>query len=542
MDKHYAYTMASSTLNVALLASLGLDNRVLLQAVYNPTPLYALTPFQIVEAMFTEHGVLAGSDLSRLRAPLQEPLSAVADLERHMNKFLLASKKLTVSGQGKTDYEYFELFLETVQGFPIVSECMSTYYAVQPTVQQQNIDTLFPYLKSQHPYMLRTAGASPFSGAVTPAPAPGRHRNKKQPKWGPNGAQQSGKHRGNFAGGAQGPHGLSAEANSLQNQVLNLTALLAQANVNVAAMMGENLGASAAAAGYSVPTVPSAYFGTQRRPFYCFVHGSNTSHNGAQCKVMAQNPLYTADMKAATSPASGGNPNVGPPVPRSMLHVFTPPIVCSPCALSSTTQARANKRSPPDDENVSAGLATRADAPTIRGHNRLSRTRVDELMLPARVLTHVSVSPPLEPVVSMPLPVPVLSLPKIKAPKQVKAKQQARVMPRDAKSVQWATPLIPTLTPSPQQIVLPSLAVSQFAHPNPFAALQSESSDSEDDDEDDPPSYLRDEADLPLTTPQAFIVSPLSSASLTSAVPACLSMLSLASPIIYSGCTGILVQ
>ena len=139
--------------------------------------------------MFTEHGVLAGSDLSRLRASLQEPLSAVADLERHMNKFLLASKKLTVSGQGKTDYEYFELFLETVQGFPIVSQCMSTYYAVQPTVQQQNIDTLFPYLKSQHPYMLRTAGASPFFGAVTPgpapAPAPGRPRNRKQQKWGP---------------------------------------------------------------------------------------------------------------------------------------------------------------------------------------------------------------------------------------------------------------------------------------------------------------------------------------------------------------------
>ena len=165
-------------------------------------------------------------------------------------------------------------------------------------------------------------------------------------------------------------------------------------------MMGENFGAVAAATGYGMPTVPSAFFGSQERPFYCFVHGSNISHNGAQCKVMAQNPLYTADMKAATSSASGGNPNVGPPVPRFMLHAFTPPIVCSPCALFSHTQARANKRPPPDDENVSAGLATRADAPTIRGHNRLSRTRVDELMLPARVLTHVSVSPPLEPVVS----------------------------------------------------------------------------------------------------------------------------------------------
>ena len=86
MDKHHAYTMANSTLNVALLASIGPDNKVLLLAVYNVIPMYALAPFQIVDAMFQEHGVLAGADLGRLRAPLQEPLSALADLERHMNK------------------------------------------------------------------------------------------------------------------------------------------------------------------------------------------------------------------------------------------------------------------------------------------------------------------------------------------------------------------------------------------------------------------------------------------------------------------------
>jgi hypothetical protein len=78
MDKHHAYTMANSTLNVALLASIGPDNKVLLQAVNNVIPMYALAPFQIVDAMFQEHGVLAGADLGRLRAPLQEPLSALA--------------------------------------------------------------------------------------------------------------------------------------------------------------------------------------------------------------------------------------------------------------------------------------------------------------------------------------------------------------------------------------------------------------------------------------------------------------------------------
>jgi hypothetical protein len=179
-------------------------------------------------------------------------------------------------------------------------------------------------------------------------------------------------------------------------------------------MMGENFGAVSAATGYGIPTVPSAFFGTQASPFYCFVHGFNTSHNGAQCKVMAQNPLYTADMKAATSSATGGNPNVGPPVSRPM-HASPTPVVCLPCALSSLTQASAIKHPPPNDENVSAGLATRADARTIRGHNRLSRARVDQLSLPARVST-VPVSMHVLPAVSLPLPVVSLPLQRFEHP------------------------------------------------------------------------------------------------------------------------------
>jgi hypothetical protein len=57
-------------------------------------------------------------DLAVLRAPLHEPLPALANLERHMS-FLSASKKLTAAGQGKTSYEYFEIFLETLKGFPV---------------------------------------------------------------------------------------------------------------------------------------------------------------------------------------------------------------------------------------------------------------------------------------------------------------------------------------------------------------------------------------------------------------------------------------
>ncbi len=48
LDKHYVYTTAISTLNLALLASVGADNKTLLKALFLPAPLYSLTPMQIV--------------------------------------------------------------------------------------------------------------------------------------------------------------------------------------------------------------------------------------------------------------------------------------------------------------------------------------------------------------------------------------------------------------------------------------------------------------------------------------------------------------
>ncbi len=120
----------------------------------------------------TEHGTTSAEDLKKFRAPLYEPLKALADLERHMNAFLLVltSKKLTKSGQGKTLYEYFESFLETFKGFPVVGLSMPTFYAQYPTMDRHNLAGLFPYLKAKHPCMLAQSVASPFSGAAIPPP------------------------------------------------------------------------------------------------------------------------------------------------------------------------------------------------------------------------------------------------------------------------------------------------------------------------------------------------------------------------------------
>jgi hypothetical protein len=107
---------------------------------------------------------------------------------------------------------------------------------------------------------------------------------------------------------------------------------------------------------------------------------------------MVQDQRYTPEMKAATSAVTGGNPNVGPPVTcrrlpfASLTNSCLPCVVpvvsvtsaCLPCDMSSA-QGLVKHAASPYDEDMSAGLAIRAQARIIRGANSLSRARVDEL-------------------------------------------------------------------------------------------------------------------------------------------------------------------
>ncbi len=171
LARNHAYAAATSTMAQALLASIGPDKKVSLEATFDPDPLYSLTPRQIVDAMFAEHGMTNPQDLAVLRAPLHEPLPALANLERHMNSFLLASKKLTTAGQGKSPYEYFEIFLETLKGFPVVGQCLPVYYAVNTTMATRTLSTLYPYLKSQLEFLLaQTVCGLTVLGSRDPCP------------------------------------------------------------------------------------------------------------------------------------------------------------------------------------------------------------------------------------------------------------------------------------------------------------------------------------------------------------------------------------
>jgi hypothetical protein len=129
---------------------------------------------RIVESMLLDRAKgTTGNLLQRLRASLQEPLISVADFERHMKKLMLASKKLKATDRrGKNPYERFETFLETVRGFPVVTQTLSTYYATHTTIDRHTIASkLFPHLKAQHAFMPSLSTAFPFSGAVSPASA-----------------------------------------------------------------------------------------------------------------------------------------------------------------------------------------------------------------------------------------------------------------------------------------------------------------------------------------------------------------------------------
>jgi hypothetical protein len=140
MDMHFAYTLAQNMLSEALLASVGPVNKTLLKVKFHPTtPLHFLTPRQIVDCMCKTHASLTGPDLKKLRAPLSEPLKAVAELEVHISQYMLATIKLLTTGHRDDAYRSFEQFLEIIAGFPLIKATLTGYYTLHPTVDRQTI-------------------------------------------------------------------------------------------------------------------------------------------------------------------------------------------------------------------------------------------------------------------------------------------------------------------------------------------------------------------------------------------------------------------
>ncbi len=287
----------------------------------------------------------------RLRNPFQSPDIIVKPAEPY--EFILV---------GKPAFDmvnFFKLFLETVSCFPSVALCMPGYYVQYPAILQQSLATLFPYLEKMQDRLVRSDSASPFSGAAKgntvktqkakkSAQRPPRthgkqHQHPNPTRWGPNGPVV-------FYAAAPPPTPIMPTDVAwciIENQRLN-TALAA-------------MGGSSSVSGHfgmPVPPIPpaNAYLSStpKPRPYFCWLHGYNNTHNGCNCNVMGANREYTSQMKAATSPnGTGDDPKIGVPV---CLHRSPSPFVYPLSCLSSSSPSRSFLPRPSQDSGPFSAL------------------------------------------------------------------------------------------------------------------------------------------------------------------------------------------
>jgi hypothetical protein len=355
--KHRDFSKASSALTTALLDSVGEANRTYLRTAFPALKSYMLTPRQVVDTMCLKHGVASSDDVSVLKEPLSRALTSLSTLTSHMDSFLLASQRLTRSGQGETDFSYFKSFLETVSGFPSIALAMPGYYILHPAILQQSLATLFPYLDTLRDHLVRSDTASPFSGAAKGSTAPTlRERKPRKSKKGKQQQQQQQQQQNRYP--RWSPTGPKAFAATPPAPTLpDVTSYVAEIQ-----RLNEAMAAMASSSGngthYGMPVPPYsptyAHMASSARPrqYYCWLHGWNNTHNGSQCNVMGADQEYTQQMKAATSPnGTGGNPKIGVPV---SFH-RSPSTSCfrlssstsSPSFLSLSSQASSPLRDSP---------------------------------------------------------------------------------------------------------------------------------------------------------------------------------------------------
>ena len=346
VTRHNDFSFASSALTTALLASIGEANDDTLRTTFPDLAPYMLTPRQIVDTMLAKHGVATGDDVSKLLTPLSKPLTSLSDLTKHMSTFLLASQRLTRSGQGETAYNYFKLFLESVSGFPSIGMCLTTYYSAYPAIANQSLATLFPHLENMKDYLLKSDPGNPFSGSAQHGGLTRKQRRERA-------NQQKGKGHQTKTNQANSrtqvrtprwsPHGptlLAATPAPTPTNTTDYAPYIVEIQ-RLQSMLTAQAQSPYQYAQFGMPVPPqpvTALSVSRPREFYCWLHGWNNTHHGPTCKIMGSYTSYTIDMKSATGPYNtGGNPKVGVPV---YLHRFPsdkPPFFsmsCAPCLPS----------------------------------------------------------------------------------------------------------------------------------------------------------------------------------------------------------------
>jgi hypothetical protein len=254
-----------------------------------------------------------------------------------MDSFLLASQRLTRSGQGETDYNISSSFSKLCQASRL---CRLVWPDTTPSIRL--------YFSRAWSRFSLTRGdpSSPFSGAAKALQRPATHN--RQPRSRPNNTtnnrtkqqqqlasmppyRPSNPNAGNHQKFRWGPQGqIAMQASSFGHDKVKIARLHAVI-VNMTGGPGQY-------ASNGMPSAPDPYSdvsllsSARPRPFYC--------------NVMRANPEYTPYQKNASSPnGTGGNPSIGVQVtftrPRSkkfnpyitFVHLVPPLSTLSPNSL-----------------------------------------------------------------------------------------------------------------------------------------------------------------------------------------------------------------
>ena len=553
-DRNHAYNVAGTRLSAALLASIGEANKTHLQSVLPGIALYALLPRQVIDAMVARHGILTSDDVNRLRLPLSSPLTSLADLLTHQEKYLLASQRLTRNGQGETPFKYFEMYLETLKGFPLVLHSMTPYYAANPGIQTQNLGTLFPFLEGMHQFLLKTNPSSPFSGAVVKTnsnPRTQRKDNRRMPK--PANARPNAPRGTRMGWGPRGPTALhassSVEAALTPDPYLSSSAYLARIDA-LTARIASMEAHQPYNANFDMPVPPSLHtnsslFSESRpRAHYCWLHGWNNSHPGVQCQVMTRSDEYTNEMRLASGPlGTGGNPKVGVPVSFVRPAQFFPPLPrrCFPCLtptppIPHPSLAMANNETREDKTGQSMHAAVPDEDPIALSASPASLHKSEgyyaSLVRERPVVPHTQLRHSLswsEPLVTLSAPAPS----HFPIPRKRTDKHRQDKIRKDIKRQDSSKP-----KPKTKPSLNPPTPISRFAHPNPFQVLSYEPFPHDSTHTSLFPSPFS----LPLTPEPPDPASNPSSDSLSSLSAASLNLTSPSPLIADTGCTGVLLQ
>ena len=260
-----AFVSAQNTLREAILESIGTEIQRTLQDPNNPYGIILLTSTEIMAEMEVRYGTLAGDDIAEILRALDAPLTdgSTAQFRIFTATFQDNVNRLQRAGQPLSTFTQVQTFQNATKTQVNVAHAIDLYRQANPLLQQQNIAQLAQFVEEQLPNMTtaQLGYASHVREAITTP--------------------------------------LASEFcySALAVQLSGIEAALAALKSSASAGRGQR--GDRGRGGRHGRNQPGGRGRTGH--LYCYLHGTNDTHAGRDCRGMARNGMFTDAQIAATS-------------------------------------------------------------------------------------------------------------------------------------------------------------------------------------------------------------------------------------------------